>query len=166
MKWSEKLSEFWPVEAKVILGRYFWKKGDVEKALKVMESAFLEYRDNPWPHEIVMTHALRLAADMALNHPQIAPRFYELLSVPFSVYNHEELRLFTLLTISTAIDCEHSAEVLELLEPNFPFKQKVLEFRQRCYEEIGSPRLKQAQLDLQEFNKSIPLPFTANLPEL
>ena len=166
MKWSEKLSEFWPVEAKVILGRYFWKKGDVEKALKVMESAFLEYRDNPWPHEIVMTHALRLAADMALNHPEIAPRFYELLSVPFSVYNHDELRLFTLLTISTAIDCEHSAEVLELLEPNFPFKQKVLEFRQGCYEEIGSPRLKQAQLDLQEFNKSIPLPFTANFPEL
>ncbi len=166
MKWAEELSEFWPVEAKIILGRYFWKRGEVEQAYTVMEAAFLEYRQNPWPHSTVMKHALDLVVEMAFNHADVGARFYELLSVPFSVYNQEDRRLFTLLTLSSTMDCEHGAEVLELIEPNVPFKKKVLEYRQRCYEETGSPHLKQARLDLEEFNETIPLPFTANLPEL
>ncbi len=164
MKWVEQLSEFRPVEANVILGRYFWRKGEVEQAYTVMEAAFLEYRQNPWPHATVMHHALDLVADMALNHADVGARFYELLSVPFSVYNLEDRRLFTLLTLSSTMDCEHAAEVLGLMEPNVPFKKKVLEYRQRCYEETGSPHLKQARLDLEEFNETIPLPFRSNLP--
>ena len=164
MKWAEELSEFWPVEAKIILGRYFWKKGEVEQAYTVMEAAFLEYRQNPWPHLTVMNHALDLVVEMAFNHADVGARFYELLSVPFSVYNQEDRRLFTLLTLSSTMDCEHGAEVLELIEPNVPFKKKVLEYRQRCYEETGSPHLKQARLDLEEFNETIPLPFRSNLP--
>lgn len=164
MKWAEHLSQFRPVEAKIILGRYFWKKGEVEQAFNVMETAFLEYRQNPWPHATVMTHALDLVAEIAFNKAGIGARFYELLSVPFSVYNLEDRRLFTLLTLSSTIDCEHAAEVFESMEPNVPFKKPVLEYRQRCYEETGSPHLKQARLDLEEFNKTIPPPFTSNLP--
>ena len=163
MKWAEQLSKFWPVEAKIILGRYFWKKGEVEQAYTVMEAAFLEYRQNPWPHVTVMRHALDLVAEMALNHAGIGARFYELLSEPFSVYNLENRRLFTLLTLSSTMDCEHAAEVLALMEPNVPFKKEVLEYRQRCYEELGSPLLRQARLDLQEFNEGTPTPFTADI---
>lgn len=164
MKWAERLSEFWPVEAKVILGRYFWRKGEVEQAYTVMEAAFLEYRQDPWPHVTVMQHALDLVAEMAINNPDVGARFYALLSVPFSVYNLEDRRLTTLLTLSSTVDCKHAVEVLELMEPNVPFLQEVLEYRQRCYEETGSPHLKRARLDLEEFNETIPLPFTANLP--
>ena len=79
--------------------------------------------------------------------------------------NLDERRFITLLTISSTIDCEHAARVLEPVEPNVPFKKEVLEYRQRCYEEIGSSRLKQARLDLQEFNDGTPPPFTADFSE-
>jgi hypothetical protein len=165
MKWCELLSRYWPVDAKVILGRYFWRKGEVEKAYQVFEAAFLEYRKTPWAHEIIMENSLNLVAEMAMNNKEIGARFFDLLLMPFSVYNLNERRLFTLLTISSTMDCEHAAEVLEFMEPDVPFKKKVLEYRQRCYEEIGSSRLKQARLDLQEFNHGTPAPFTADFSE-
>jgi spermidine synthase len=162
MKWSDSLSEIFPVEAKVILGRYFWRKDDAERAYQVLEAALLEYRENPWPQEQIMRHGLDLVGEISMVDKKIGLRFFDLLQVPFSVYNLNDYRFYTLLTISSNQDCEQAIEVFGLMEPNVPYKREVLEYRQRCYAEAGNPLMKQAQKELQEFQEEVDLSFTAN----
>jgi spermidine synthase len=163
MQWSDSLSEVFPVEAKVILARYYWRRGDTARAFQLLETAFLEYRENPWPREHIMRHALDLVAEISMNDKTLAPGFFDLLAKPFSVYNFEDYRLLTMLTISSNMDCEAAVEVFSYMEPNVPFKEKILKYRDRCYAETDNPLLKQAQKDLQEFQKEVDLPFSAFL---
>ena len=93
----------------------------------------------------------------------LAPGFFDLLAKPFSVYNLEEYRILTLLTISSNMDCEAAVEVFGYMEPNVPFKEQILKYRERCYAETNNPLLKQAQKDLQEFQEEVDLPFSAYL---
>ena len=51
------------------------------------------------------------------------------------------------------------------MEPNVPFKENVLQYRQNCYETTGHPLLSKAQQDLKEFQQELQIPFTANSEE-
>jgi hypothetical protein len=163
LEWAQRLEEYRPVEANFIRACYFWRKGEAERAYRAMEAALSAYRENPWPQKYVMQHALDLAAEMALGNSEFSAGIYDLLRVPFSVYNLDELRLFTLLRISSVMDCERAVDVFGLMEPNVPFTKNILEYRQRCYEETGSSFLEKARRDLRDFNEAAPQPFTADI---
>ena len=76
MRWCELLSEYKPVEAKAILGRYFWRIGEVDKAYLALEASFIGYREDPWAQPKIMEHALDLAAEISLSDQDRAKKFY------------------------------------------------------------------------------------------
>lgn len=160
-----KLREFWPVEAEAILARLLWRQGDSLGAYQSLESALLRYREDPWPQMFVMRHALIVASWMAADS-SLAEKVFDLLSVPFSVYNLENVRLTVLLDIASRIDYQHGATVLAMMEPHIIWREDFLRYRFECYRQTGNPLTGQAQEDLQSYLKNVDTKFSAMFPDI
>lgn len=156
----EKLREFRPAEADVILARLLWKKGEMEKAFDALKSAILRIRKDPWFFNVNMTHAMQMAIQLAKIDKSIAKKLYDLLLVPFCVNILDDFRLNLLLKISLLIDDEHGAAVVRQFEPHVPWNEKFLRLRLRCYEENRETMAGQAREDLNAFLENAPLPFS------
>ena len=54
-------------------------------------------------------------------------------------------------------------EILRPYEPYVPWREELLSWRTRCYALAHHPNQERAQLDLEEFNRNLPMPFAKGL---
>lgn len=154
-----QLQNYWPLTAKAVLARFYWRTGERELAYQTLEDVFINLRTNPWPQKQVIRHSLILMKEMAATDKQLAEKLYRLLSKPFSVYILEYMRLDTLHAIAQAIDVQYIADATGKSEPNPPWNENFLETRLQAYEQTGNTLAKQAEKDLATYQHYAPHRF-------
>jgi len=153
----EKLRPLWPAETDAILARFYWKTKRPEEALQAYRAAFLRLRSDPWPYAIIMQRALYLATKIAGETPGMTSRFYELLSVPFSVKILNEERLNVLLNLSTGLKSEDVVKLIKHYETGIPWNRSFLNKRLTVYKAVADSMVLQAENDLDEYFKNAPV---------
>ena len=145
------VGEYWPGMADAILSRYYWRINDKDQAMAEIEKAFKSFRSDPWQNKTIMTHTLSLAVEMASADKDLALQLEKLLSEPFSVLILDDYRKFSLMQVAAVIDSQHGAKAMALWEPYVPWRENILRYRQKVYEETGHPLAEKATYDLQIF---------------
>src|SRR4029453_17883988 len=152
-----------PAEADAILARYLWSQGRFKECYEATAAALVRYRQDPWPISALMHRLLAIAAGLPLRGPGLAPLVWELLSHPLPLSLLAEERLLTRVAVAGYLGTAQQVEAFEELEPNFPWKQDLLEERVRVYETVGHPRAKLARKELEAFLALEPTPFVKGL---
>jgi hypothetical protein len=149
----ERLRGSHPVEADLLLGRLRWRQGRSEEAVEALETAFVGYREDPWPMTRVVVNTFPIALDLAAKETVLAVRLSEALAHPFAVALLDDERLLTRLRIAARVDAAHYVEALQKLEPNVPWSEAILKLRARAYEQTGDPRAALARREFEEFER-------------
>ena len=161
----EQLRQIFPVEADAVLGRFYYRRGQFEKATEILEKTFVEFRTDPWPNRDLTERTLQVAQYMVdkAESDLLRLRLYHALGRPFSVFKSDETRRTARLRLAMEIEKDNFGEftlaALEPEEPNVPWGGSFLRTRAACYKAVGSPRLAQAERDLREFNAEQPAPM-------
>ncbi|MEP6995240.1 MAG: fused MFS/spermidine synthase, partial [Acidobacteriota bacterium] len=163
LAWVEQVRQFQPAEAGAILARYLWSQGKYAECYAATAAAFRRYREDPWPTTSVMDRLLAIATDLPSKNAELARPVYELLTPPFAVAELEEGRLLTRLAVARYLGSSHVAEALGELEPNFPWREELLEERARIYTEVGDRRAEQARRELEAFRSHAASPLSKGL---
>ena len=164
-KYIEKVREYHPDEALMLLAELQWRQGHLEEAAASLESAFISCRKDPWPMMPVFVHALILTERIALEDKsrKLADRLYRALEEPFAVFFLEERREETLLRIALLLDEKgfsgYTLKALMLLEPHFPWGGDRLLLRENCYRALNHPLAGLARRELDSFMKYEPKVF-------
>jgi hypothetical protein len=150
----EALGRVQPTEAEAAAARLALRRGVGELARDALAASFVHYREDPWPSQISMAHALALAVELARVRRDAAPILAEALSRPFAVAALEEpRRLVRMQLVALEPLTERCRDALADLEPHVPWREDVLEFRSRCYAATRDPRARQAAADLAAFRR-------------
>jgi len=110
-----------------------------------------------------MQRLLAIAADLPSRDSRVAVPVYQLLAPAFSLALLDEERIQARLVVARHLGPERVAEVLEALEPHFPWRRDLLEERARVYERVGNPRAETARRELEDFRRSDPTPLSRGL---
>jgi spermidine synthase len=164
-------------EAEAVTARLALRMGRPEMARDALVAAFVHYRTDPWPGQVSMSHALALADELTLAHPEYVPVLYEALGQPFAVAALEEPRRMMRLSVESHLgirDHTGAAGVRQALaagpsdqcrtalapfEPHVPWSAEVLRYRLHCYERTRDPRALEARVDLEQFlRQGVPAP--------
>ena len=154
MTYIDALRPLQPIEADTILGILRWKQNRTDEAAKLLHSAFVRYRDNPWPLAKVMdagiTALLELAAD-----ERLGPIVLDALSKRFSEWQLDEGRRSTyLLAAYRSARCgKATMDSLAEYGPNIRWNPSALQIAEACYSQAASPLAPQASKDVDEFNR-------------
>jgi len=146
------------VEARAATARLAFRMGRPEQARDLLVSAFVAYREDPWPAQPSMRRALLLAEQVAAARPDLAPSLFEALSRPFAAGAMEQQRRFTRVTLVGVPGMEgRCREALGGLEPFVPWAEELLRRRVVCYGSEG-PLAARARAELEEFRRHKPGP--------
>jgi hypothetical protein len=157
------LRNFSDTEADVIMGRYYFRKGDYSKATQYFESGFVRFRKDPWASVHLMRRALNLLPELAKEDTAAAEKlFHVLVKEPFSVFVIEEFRQNIMLTISQYIGYPYSAALFKSMEPNVVWQENSLQLRYDSYKAVEDPLADKALRDLEEFKRNKTLTFEIN----
>jgi spermidine synthase len=147
------LGERQATEAGAATARLALRLDQHDVALQALVSALAGYRTDPWASQVAMSHALSLADEMSLRHPQTVPLLFEALRQPFAVAALEEPRRLILLSVASHGGTYKCDEVLAPLEPHVPWREDVLKYRVACYQPARHPRHVDARADLERFRR-------------
>src|SRR6185503_11060662 len=140
------------VEAEAATARLALRLGQFDLARNALASALVRYRDDPWPSQIAMAHALSLSDELATAKPDALGVLFEALRQPFAVAALEEPRRLVLLNLAARVRSpDLCREALQALEPHVPWRADVLRYRASCYERQKDERAPLAREELQEF---------------
>lgn len=150
----EELRKRQPIEADAILGMLRWRQGRPQEAAPLLQSAFVRYRQNPWPLAKVMDSGITAILQLS-TVPQFAPMVLDALSQRFSEWQLDEGRRTSyLLAAYQSSRCgTPTLAALNEFEPNIPWNAQALQIRAACYAETGSSLAAQAQKDLEDFQR-------------
>lgn len=154
-----ELRKYWPITAKAIAGKFYWRVGEKQQAMQLMESVFLSLKDNPWPQTQVILNSLVLMNEIAATDKFLAKNIYKLISEHFSLYMLDFERLYTQLEIAENIDPIYLTNAYKNFEPYPPWYKEFLENRLLAYEETNDPLVQKAKDDLKYYNKYAPYRF-------
>ena len=167
--YMEPMREFHPVEADVVLARMRWRQGQFTEAADALTSAFVRYRNDPWPLPTTMSRALDLPLLVGRHDPALARKLHQAISQPFSVRMLDEQRELTLLGLASVIDqgsCSAlTLEALKPFEPDIPWYPAFLQNRAACYERAHHPLAARARKDLEDYLKGSPQPLAGDDPK-
>ncbi len=153
----EALSRVQPTEAEAVTARLAFRMGLHELARNALVTALVHYRDDPWPSQISMAHALSLSLELASAQRDAAPLLAEALSRPFAAAALEEPRRLVRMQLASLEPLtERCRYALADLEPHVPWREDVLDFRSRCYAATRDPRAAQAAAELAAFRRHAP----------
>jgi spermidine synthase len=152
----ERLRGFHPVEAELLIGRLRWRQGRLEEAVGAFERAFVAYRRDPWPLLQAVRNAFPIVADIASKDTRLAVRLWDVLAQPFAAALLEDERRLVRLEVASRADAARYAEAVQEMEPNVPWRRRVLELRARAYEATGNTRAALARRELEEFIEKEP----------
>ncbi|MFI5184350.1 MAG: fused MFS/spermidine synthase, partial [Vicinamibacteria bacterium] len=148
------LRDIQPAEADAATARLALRIGQPVLARDALVSAFVRYRTDPWPSQVSMSHALALADELSLAHPEMVPVLFEALREPFAVAALEEPRQLVLVSVAShGGPLFHCLDALAPLEPFVPWRADVLKYRANCYALTQDPRAAQARLDAESYKQ-------------
>ena len=153
-----------PVEAEALLALWHHQASEPSIAADHLVRAFEMYRQHPWTNPRLFNRTFYLAAQLSVEHPELAERLLSALSEPFAVHALDSTRLAT----GTSIGLQRGLERLCIpslapLEPNVLWSKYLLERRYDCYSRFHHPLTAAARADLDAFladppSKSPPSP--------
>ena len=148
----ESLRSWQPIEADALTGILRWSQRRFPEAAQLLQSAFVRYRENPWPLAKVMDSGITALLQMSPSR-QLAPMVLDALSKRFAAYQLDEARRTTyLLAAYQSARCGTATlAALQDLEPNVPWNATALEIRAACYAQAGFSLAEQARRDREEF---------------
>ncbi|HYC61947.1 MAG TPA: fused MFS/spermidine synthase [Thermoanaerobaculia bacterium] len=148
---AKTLRAWQPAEADAIVGILRYRQDRVAESRELIASALMRYRTDPWPMRGVMESTLAIAATIA------DARILEALSVPYAVYQLEEVRRFAYVAGAWADGRCNSRTLgaLAAFEPHPPWVKEILQMRALCYETVRRGELAvRARKELTEFEKT------------
>ena len=156
----EQLRGYQPAEADTVLATLRLRQSRLDEAGSALESAFARYRVDPWPLLRFKQRALILADQLTTRDRKQARRLFDVLRQPFSVRAIDDMRLLTMVDLTTRFDFKGACgEPMGALEPHVPWTAGFLMLRRDCYQANDDPRLAAARRDLNDFLAHDPLPL-------
>ncbi len=140
-----------PGESQLILATYFSEIGSHTEALACFEKGFEIFRQRPFPVEPIIRRGMEVAMNLALKHPELAPRLVESLRRPFLLSAVNELRIQALVGMLPKLEPVLVRELCHALEPHVPWQDEFLTIRRNCYQATADPLLAQAEADLRDY---------------
>ncbi|MBI4702219.1 MAG: fused MFS/spermidine synthase [Deltaproteobacteria bacterium] len=160
----EELRAWEPTEAKAILARWHWARGEIGPCLARLEEAMLAYRADPWPSAHLMANVLALAPALAQRDRALVTRLLDLVRVPLALESLRYLRESEGLDLTLLSPAPQSCvDALLVLEPDVPWTEDMLAKRARCYERARHPLAGKASEDLRAFVAAQQQPFSEGL---
>ena len=161
----ERLREFHPGEADVMLAELRVAQRDDEGAAAALERAFATFRRDPWGLPRFTQNAVARAQMLGTSNPALARRMIDALAEPFAVKVADHRRRVAVAFLTSHVDFKGMcADAIGALEPNVPWVAEFLEFRRNCYAETGDLRLAAATRELGEYLSMEGLPLDAGVP--
>jgi spermidine synthase len=169
LKLIERIHATHPTEAEALLGRLLLRQKRLEEAAIVLESAFVRYRNDPWPPPSLMERALDVATTVATLDPgkRLALRLHDAINQPFALLLANNSRLIAVLKIARYLDggdfSHLSADAIGSFEPNIPWQFDFLAYRYRCYQSMANLKAEAAKHDLESFLAAEPSPLARGM---
>jgi spermidine synthase len=139
-------------EAEAATARLAFRMGRYDLSRDALVAAFAHYRTDPWPGQVSMSHALALADELTLKHPDAVPVLFEALGQPFAAAALEEPRRLVLLSVgSHGGPSERCRKAVIPYEPHVPWRADVLRYRANCYQWTADARAAEARVELEQF---------------
>jgi hypothetical protein len=153
----EQLRHYQPGEADAILATLRFRQGRFEDAAAALDTAFADFRANPWALNRFKERGVALASAIAVRRPDLAARMFDALKSPFAIRALEDERLATEANLTRLLDFNRQCHgAVTALEPHVPWSRSFLALRLDCYRAGGDPRLGAAIRDLEEFEAAEP----------
>jgi spermidine synthase len=147
----EQLRKQLPGEAEALRGILAWRKGRLDESADHLAAAFLRLRSDPWVLEHIRTKMFDAAVQVAKANPGKSARLLDALSEPFAANCADESRRATACVLAERVGPVAVARYVESFEPNVPWTDEFLTYRQRIYREAGHRLAAQADRDSREF---------------
>jgi len=150
----ERLSEYSEATALFLSARLAQRQKNLERAARLLRSALLTLRRDPWALTGTIERQIGMAFELANENEVYADRMFSALQQPFSVGIFNHVRQSTLLAISLEADgaLDRCAGVLADYEPHVPWTAEFLRTRLRCYSALSHPLREVALRDLRAFS--------------
>jgi spermidine synthase len=160
----ERVRQDSPGSAAALTASAHARAGRLDDAAAALETAFAEFRKDPWPLLRFKQRALDLAGDIGMKSPALAQRMMTALKDPFAVLATDEVRLLTIASLTRAADFPALCRgAIAPLEVSVPWTHGFLELRRTCYASSNDPRADEATRDLLEFALHEPLPLETGI---
>ncbi|HNV71012.1 MAG TPA: fused MFS/spermidine synthase, partial [Candidatus Ozemobacteraceae bacterium] len=140
-----------PGESQLILATYFSEIGSYSEAVACFEKGFGIFRQRPFPVEPIIRRGMEMAMNLALKHPELAPRLAESLRQPFLLSAVNELRVQAIVGLLPKLEPVLVREYCHALEPNVPWQDEFLITRRDCYKATNDPLWQQAAADVDAY---------------
>ena len=162
----ERLRQFHPGEADVMLAELRFAQRDYEGAAQALERAFTTFRTDPWALPRFTQKGVARAQMLgAASNPAIARRMIAALSEPFAVKVADIRRRVAIAFLTSHVDFKAlCTDAVGALEPDVPWVGDFLTLRRDCYAETGDSRLAAATRELNEFLLKEGLPLDRGVP--
>ena len=151
---AERLRPYKPIDADLIRGILAGKQKRAEVSSEILAAAFIQLRRDPWQSTPIRESALDIAIEVSQADPKCAARLLDALSEPFLVAVADESRRDCACMIAATGSPETAARFVETYEPHIPWSKRFLTFREQVYWSLGHRLARQADLDLQEFQRN------------
>jgi predicted membrane-bound spermidine synthase len=160
----DRLRPLKSAEAAAILGRLRLRQNRLQEAATALEAAFVAYRSDPWAWPFVMNFAIESAKELTTKNADAIGLVREALSKPFVLNMFDDSRRATLLSLDMVQKLDPGCvEILRPFEPYVPWREELLSWRTRCYGLTHHPEQQRAQLELDDYNRNVPMPFGKGL---
>jgi predicted membrane-bound spermidine synthase len=147
----EELAKQMPGEAEALRGILSWRQGKLDESADHLASAFRQLRDDPWVLDHIRAKMFDAAVHVVKADPTKAGQLLEALSKPFAANCADESRRATTCVIAEELGPAAVARCVESFEPNVPWSEEFLTYRQRAYRDAGHRLAAQADQDAKEF---------------
>ena len=148
----DRLRTYQPGEAAAILATLRFRQARFREAAAALETAFEDFRGNPWALTRFKERGLALAAAVAARDDLLAARMLDALKPPFALLAQQDARLASIATLTRVLNFKGLCrDAVGALEPHVPWTASFLKLRRDCYQAVRDPRLGLAAADLEDF---------------
>jgi hypothetical protein len=157
-----ELRAYQPGEAAALEATLRFRQARFDEAAAALETAFADYRVNPWAQYQFKERAIALASAVGERSPALAARMFETLRHPLAVRAVQDQRLTTLAHLTRRVGFTRAClDIVPTLEPWPPWNRAFLTLRRECYQAAGDARVELASRELNELLAREPVPLAA-----
>jgi hypothetical protein len=163
----DRVSARHPADAAVMRARLLWRQNKTREATDALLPALAAYGQSPWPLPAVMKRALELAIDLGRRDATVGQQLFAALQAPFAADLLPTERRRALVELAFALGGDKPCvDALSALEPDVPWRRRLLTRRFQCYQAAGHPLAPRAKSDLEAFLADARVPFAQGLADV
>jgi hypothetical protein len=121
---------------------------------RAFERMHHQLKQSPWCIAPIVTRALGVEVESAMQDSQRAKWLFDLIAQPYSGLRFEASRQWARYRLATVIGAPAIAEALAEFEPHVPWDKAVLATRAAAYAELRHPLANEAAADLRRFQRT------------